>query len=34
MIGLAAMIRDVTKRFDELRELKRKLAEITNGRPC
>jgi PAS domain S-box-containing protein len=28
MIGMAAIMRDVTKRFEELRELKRKLAEV------
>jgi PAS domain S-box-containing protein len=30
-IGMGAIIRDVTKRFDEMRELKRKLAGL--GRP-
>ena len=29
LIGLAAIMRDVTKRFEEARALKRKLAEIT-----
>jgi PAS domain S-box-containing protein len=29
MIGMAAIMRDVTKRFDEMRMLKRKLAELT-----
>jgi len=29
IIGLAAIMRDVTKRFEELRALKRKLAELT-----
>ncbi len=29
LIGLVAIIRDVTKRFEEMRALKRKLAEIT-----
>jgi len=28
MIGMAAIMRDVTKRFDEMRALKRKLAEV------
>ena len=27
MAGMAAMIRDVTKRFDEMRELRRKLTD-------
>jgi PAS domain S-box-containing protein len=30
LIGLAAIMRDVTKRFEELRALKRKLAELRN----
>jgi PAS domain S-box-containing protein len=29
MIGLAAIMRDVSKRFEEMRMLKRKLAELT-----
>jgi PAS domain S-box-containing protein len=29
IVGLAAIMRDVTKRFEELRALKRKLAEVT-----
>lgn len=29
MIGMAAVMRDVTKRFEETRALKRKLAEVT-----
>jgi PAS domain S-box-containing protein len=29
MIGMAAIMRDVTKRFEETRALKRKLAEVT-----
>lgn len=29
MVGIAAVMRDVTKRFAEMRELKRKLAEAT-----
>jgi PAS domain S-box-containing protein len=29
MIGMAAIMRDVTKRFEETRALKRKLAELT-----
>ena len=29
MVGMAAIMRDVTKRFAELRELKRRLAELT-----
>jgi PAS domain S-box-containing protein len=29
MVGMAAIIRDVTKRFEEMRELKRKLADRT-----
>jgi hypothetical protein len=29
LIALAAFIRDVTKRFEETRELKRRLAEAT-----
>jgi len=33
LIGLAAIMRDVTKRFEEMRALKRKLAESTK-RPC
>jgi PAS domain S-box-containing protein len=37
MIGLAAIMRDVTRRFEELRELRRKLVELTSqgeaGRP-
>jgi PAS domain S-box-containing protein len=28
MIGMAAIMRDVTRRFDEMRALKRKLAEL------
>ena len=31
MIGLAAICRDVTKRFEETRALKRRLAEATKG---
>lgn len=31
MTGLAAIMRDVTKRFDEMRALKRKLAELTKS---
>jgi hypothetical protein len=31
MIGMAAIMRDVTKRFEEVRALKRKLAEATNA---
>jgi PAS domain S-box-containing protein len=30
MIGLAAIMRDVTRRFEELRELRRKLAGLTS----
>ena len=29
MVGIAAIMRDVTTRFDELRKLKRQLAELT-----
>ena len=29
MVGMAAIMRDVTERFDELRKLKRQLAELT-----
>jgi PAS domain S-box-containing protein len=29
MVGMAAIMRDVTTRFDELRKLKRQLAELT-----
>ncbi len=29
MVGMAAVLRDVTKRFAEMRELKRRLAELT-----
>jgi PAS domain S-box-containing protein len=29
MLGMAAVMRDVTKRFDEMRKLKRQLAELT-----
>lgn len=29
-IGMAAIMRDVTKRFDEMRALKRKLAEVAS----
>ena len=28
MIGMAAVMRDVTRRFDEMRALKRKLSEL------
>jgi hypothetical protein len=28
MIGMVAIMRDVTRRFDEMRALKRKLAEL------
>jgi PAS domain S-box-containing protein len=28
MIGMAAILRDVTRRFDEMRALKRKVAEL------
>ena len=31
MVGMAAVIRDVTKRFEETRALKRKLAELTKS---
>lgn len=31
MIGMAAVMRDVTKRFEETRALKRKLAELTKS---
>jgi PAS domain S-box-containing protein len=31
MIGMAAIIRDVTKRFEEVRTLKRRLAETTKS---
>jgi len=31
MIGMAAIMRDVTKRFEETRALKRKLAEVTKS---
>lgn len=31
MIGMAALMRDVTKRFEETRALKRKLAELTKS---
>jgi hypothetical protein len=30
MIGMAAIMRDVTRRFDEMRALKRKLADGTS----
>jgi len=30
LVGTAAILRDVTKRFDEIRELKRRLAQSTN----
>lgn len=33
LIGLVAIVRDVTKRFEEVRALKRKLAEITKPQP-
>lgn len=29
MVGMAAVMRDVTKRFEEIRKLKRQLAELT-----
>jgi PAS fold len=29
LIGLAAVMRDVTKRFEEIRALKRRIAEMT-----
>jgi hypothetical protein len=32
MIGMAAIMRDVIKRFEEVRTLKRRLAEATNCR--
>jgi hypothetical protein len=31
LIGLAAIMRDVTKRFEEMRALKQKLAEATKA---
>jgi hypothetical protein len=31
LIGLAAIMRDVTKRFEEIRALKQKLAEATKA---
>ena len=31
IIGMGAIIRDVTKRFDEMRALKRRLAEVANA---
>jgi len=31
MIGMAAIMRDVTRRFDEMRALKRKLAELAGA---
>lgn len=31
MVGMAAIVRDVTKRFEETRALKRKLAELTKS---
>jgi hypothetical protein len=31
MIGLVAMMRDVTRRFDEMRALKRKLVELAGA---
>ena len=31
LIGLAAILRDVTRRFEELRALKQKLAELTSA---
>jgi phage/plasmid primase-like uncharacterized protein len=31
LIGLAAIMRDVTKRFEEIRVLKQKLAEATKA---
>jgi PAS domain S-box-containing protein len=31
LIGLIAVMRDVTRRFEEMRELKRKLSEATKG---
>jgi PAS domain S-box-containing protein len=31
LTGLAAIMRDVTKRFEEMRMLKKKLAEVTNA---
>lgn len=33
MIGMAAIMRDVTKRFEEIRTLKRRLAEATKSAP-
>jgi hypothetical protein len=33
MVGMAAVMRDVTKRFAELRDLKRRLAELTKPAP-
>jgi PAS domain S-box-containing protein len=31
MVGMAAVLRDVTERFDELRKLRRQLAELTKS---
>ena len=31
MIGMVAIMRDVTRRFDEMRALKRKLAELAGA---
>ena len=33
MVGMAAIMRDVTKRFEEMRMLKRRLAEATKANP-
>jgi PAS domain S-box-containing protein len=33
MIGMAAIMRDVSKRFEEIRTLKRKLTEATEAKP-
>jgi len=32
MVGMAAVMRDVTERFDELRKLKRQMAELTKSK--
>jgi PAS domain S-box-containing protein len=31
LVGLAAILRDVTERFDEMRALKQKLLEVAKG---
>ena len=34
MIGMAAIVRDVSKRFEEIRTLKRRLTEATGSQTC